>query len=129
MQTRLAASARADVADLLPHLESRAAALAESAKARLAGRAAAESRSMTELLIRQRERIEAAAGEDDPQMALDFDPAELRQREADRRAWKRRLAEIETELDIEPRRIADVYTVRAVRVDPLGLVYLWPRTG
>ena len=129
VQTRLAASARADVADLLPHLESRAAALAESAKARLAERAAAESRSMTELLMRQRERIEAAAGEDDPQMALDFDPAELRQREADRRAWKRRLAEIETELDTEPRRIADVYTVRAVRVDPLGLVYLWPRTG
>ena len=129
VRTRLAAAARADIADLLPALESRAAALAESAKARLAERAAAESRSMTELLTRQRGRIEAAAGADDRQMALDLDPAERRQREADRRAWQRRLAGIEAELDTEPRRIADVYSVRAVRVDPLGIVYLWPRTG
>ena len=129
VQTRLAAAAQADIADLLPHLESRAAALVERAKARLADRAEAESRSMTELLTRQRERIAAAAGDDAPQMILDLDPAERRQREADRRAWKRRLDEIETELETEPRRIADVYAVRAVRVDPLGLVYLWPRTG
>ena len=129
VQTRLAASARADIADLLPRLEDRAAALVEGAKARLADRAEAESRSMTELLMRQRERIEAAADHDDLQMTLDFDPAERRQREADRRAWKRRLGEIETEIETEPRRIADAYAVHAVRVDPLGLVYLWPRTG
>ena len=129
VQTRLAASARADIADLLPHLEDRAAALVEGAKARLADRAEAESRSMTELLMRQRERIEAAADHDDSQMTLDFDPSERRQREADRRAWKRRLGEIETEIETEPRRIADAYAVHAVRVDPLGLVYLWPRTG
>ena len=129
VQTRLAASARTDIADLLPHLEDRAAALVEGAKARLADRAEAESRSMTELLMRQRERIEAAADRDDLQMTLDFDPAERRQREADRRAWKRRLGEIETEIETEPRRIADAYAVHAVRVDPLGLVYLWPRTG
>ena len=41
----------------------------------------------------------------------------------------RRLKAIETELEIEPRRIADTYRVRAIRVDPIGLVYLWPRTG
>ena len=129
VRTRLAASAQADIADLLPHLEERAAALVGRAKARLADRAEAESRSMTELLMRQRERIVAAADRDDSQMTLDFDPAERRQREADRRAWKRRLDEIETELETEPRRIADAYAVHAVRVDPLGLVYLWPRTG
>ena len=28
--------------------------------------------------------------------------------------------------DREPRRIAEAWTVRAVRVDPVGLVYLWP---
>ena len=58
-----------------------------------------------------------------------LDEAERRQREADRRAWARRLEAIERELKIEPRRIADTYRVRAIRVDPIGLVYLWPRTG
>ncbi len=84
---------------------------------------------MRELLERQRKRIANAAGVDDRQMMFDFDPVERRQREADRRAWDRRLREIEVELETEPRRIADTYTVRAVRVDPLGLVYLWPKTG
>ena len=84
---------------------------------------------MADLLRRQRERIAAEAGRDDAQLALDLDPAERRQRQADRRAWTRRLAEIERELDTEPARVAESYAVRAHRVDPLGLVYLWPRTG
>ena len=84
---------------------------------------------MIELLRRQRKRIAEAAGKDDRQITIDFDEAERRQREADRRAWTRRLQAIETELETEPARIADAYRVHAVRVDPLGLVYLWPRTG
>ena len=103
VRTRLAASAQIDIADLLPHLESRAGELLEQAKARLTDRSRAESRSMIELLERQRK--------------------------ADRRAWERRLEEIESELKSEPCRITDIYTVRASRVDPLGLVYLWPGTG
>ena len=63
------------------------------------------------------------------QMPLDLDPAELRQYEADRRAWERRLQAIEQELATEPARIADSYSIRAHRVDPIGLVYLWPKTG
>ena len=129
VQTRLAASAQADIADLLPHLERRADEFAEVAKRRLVERSETEQRSMIELLERQRKRIAEAAGKDDRQMTFEFDDAECRQREADRRAWTRRLEAIETELETEPARIADAYTVRAVRVDPLGLVYLWPRTG
>ena len=129
VRTRLAISAQADIADLLPHLESRAGELLEQAKAHLTNRSRAESRSMTELLERQRKRIAEAAGDDDRQLVLTFDPAEKRQREADRRAWERRLKDIESELRTEPRRIAGIYTVRASRIEPLGLVYLWPRTG
>ena len=84
---------------------------------------------MTELLERQRRRIADAAEKDDRQMELDLNPAERRQLDADRRAWARRLEAIEFELATEPQRIADTYTVQATRVDPLGLVYLWPRTG
>ena len=127
VRKRLAVSAQADIADLLPHLERRAADFAEQAKSRLAERSDTEKRSMIELLQRQRKRIAETAGKDDRQLMLD--EAERRQREADRRAWARRLEAIETELEIEPRRIADTYRVRAMRVDPIGLVYLWPRTG
>ena len=126
---RLAASAQADIADLLPHLERRAADFAEQAERRLTERSDAERRGMIELLERQRKRIAETTDKDDRQQMFDFDEAERRQREADRRAWARRLEAIETELETEPRRIADTYRVRAIRVDPIGLVYLWPRTG
>ena len=129
VRKRLEVSAQADVADLLPHLERRADDFAEQAKGRLAERSDVEKRSMIELLQRQRKRIAETAGKDDRQLMLEFDEAERRQREADRRAWARRLEAIERELKVEPRRIADTYRVRAIRVDPIGLVYLWPRTG
>ena len=127
--SRLAASARADMADLLPHLQRRADEFAHQARQRLAERSANEQRSMIELLERQRQRIAAAVDRDDGQLALDIDDAGRRQRDADRRAWARRLTAIEAELHTEPARIADGYQERAVRVDPLGLIYLWPRTG
>ena len=129
VRERLAVAAAHDIGNLLPHLERRAADVAEQARQRLAERSDAEQRSMTELLERQRKRIEDAAGKDDRQMMFDFDDAERRQREAERRAWSRRLDAIEKELATEPQRIADTYRVRAVRIDPIGLVYLWPRTG
>ena len=127
VRARFAASAEQDIRDLKPHLERRAGELIEEVQAQLAARAAAESRAMRELLERQRERI--AAARDSAQLALDFDAAERRQHEADRRAWDRRLAAIDDELESEPRRIADTWAVRAVRVDPVGIVYLWPARG
>ena len=129
VQTRLTASTQADIEDLLPHLENRATELLKQAETRLVERAEDESQSMIELLEGQRKRIAAAANTDDRQMTLNFNPAERRQHEADRRAWERRLAKIESELKFEPSRIACTYTVQAHRVEPLGIVYLWPRTG
>ena len=125
VQARFAASAEDDVRDLKPHLQRRADGLIERVKAQLAARAEAESDSMRELLERQHTRI-AGAVRESRQMAIDFDAAERRQHEADRRAWDRRLKQIEEELESEPRRIAETWTVRAVRVDPVGIVYLWP---
>ena len=125
VQARFAASAEDDIRDLKPHLQRRADGLIERVKAQLAARAEAESDSMRALLERQHARI-AGAVRESRQMAIDFDAAERRQHEADRRAWDRRLKQIEEELDSEPRRIAETWTVRAVRVDPVGIVYLWP---
>ncbi len=129
VRTRLADSAQADIAALLPHLERRGNETAELARTRLAQRSETERNSMIDLLESQRRRIIEAVSKDDRQMMFDFVEAERRQREAERCAWMQRLDAIERELETEPARIADSYRVRAVRVDPLGLVYLWPRTG
>ena len=92
-------------------------------------RADREKRNMTELLERQRKRISKIADKYDTMPMLDFGEDEQRQLEADRRAWKHRLEAIERELKSEPRRIDEIYTVHATRIEPIGLVYLWPRTG
>lgn len=129
VQKRFAASTEANVADLLPHLHSRGGILLSQAVERLSRRADTEKRSMIELLESQRRRIQEANASGGLQLTLGFDPEELRQYEADRNAWTRRLKAIESELESEPRRIAESYVVQAHRIDPLGLVYLWPRTG
>lgn len=129
VQARVAASTQQDIADLLPHLESRAEALLQQATLLLSQRANSESRGMIELLEGQRERIQDALGTEGVQLALGFDDDEMRQYQADRRAWERRLEEIDRELVEEPQRIIESYTTQAHRIDPIGIVYLWPRTG
>jgi hypothetical protein len=51
---------------------------------------------------------------------------ERRQREAERRFQDERLRALPEELDREPDRVRALYNVRASRLEPIGLVYLWP---
>ena len=69
--------------------------------------------------------------ENPEQLRLDFgeDEDELYQLDANKRYWAKRLEQIREELKTEPGRIQDLYTVMATRVEPVGLVYLWPVTG
>jgi ABC-type Zn2+ transport system substrate-binding protein/surface adhesin len=89
---------------------------------------------MREILEQQRTRIAATAAEHREvthplQKALPgMEPEEARQLEANRRHWQTRLAAIEKELSTEPERIRELYRVKARRVEPIGLVYLWPVT-
>ena len=53
----------------------------------------------------------------------------MRQLDADMRHWRRRLARFERDLEREPARIREFYEIRARRVEPVGLVYLWPETN
>jgi hypothetical protein len=63
-------------------------------------------------------------------MNLTFDfEADRRQREQERRDWDRRLEELPEEMRNEPDRIREVYRICATRVEPVGLVYLWPETN
>ena len=40
--------------------------------------------------------------------------------------WIERLDSIARELEAEPARIQDSYIVKATRIEPVGVVYLWP---
>jgi SNF2 family DNA or RNA helicase len=127
---RIQALVAKDIADLVPSLEKIAADRLTTVAAQLAKRGEEESRSLSDLLERQRARIAQAAKEFDPnQPMLDLVPEERREREADRRHWQGRLSRLERELRDEPKRLRETYEVRAHRLEPVGLVYLWPVSG
>jgi hypothetical protein len=83
------------------------------------------------LLERQRGRISKAADEFDPkQLALPgIAEEERREQEADRRHWRTRLERLDQEMKTEPERILRSYDVAAHRLEPVGVVYLWPVSG
>ena len=115
-----------DVAELLPYLERRAQQLTQSAQNKLTKRGQREATEMQKLLEEQRDRIlKQEKKSEDFQLNL-FKAEELRQLEADRRHWRVRVAQLEDEMVNEPERIRQHYQVNAQRVEPVGLVYLWP---
>ena len=119
-----------DIADLVPTLEKIAAERLATVSTQLAQRGEEEARSLSELLEQQRSRIAKAAADFNPnQLTLDLVPEERREREADRRHWQGRLARLERELREEPERLRHYYEVRAHRLEPVGLLYLWPVSG
>jgi hypothetical protein len=125
---RVTPTAAADVADLRPALEQRASARGEAVGVELARRGEEEARSLETLLQKRIDRIREESGKDDRQFALDFDENERRQRAADRKAWEKAVTRLDDELVREPGRLRDSYTVKARRIEPVGIVYLWPET-
>ncbi|QEG00156.1 RNA polymerase-associated protein RapA [Stieleria maiorica] len=132
---QLQQAAPADIRELLPYLETRGEEYADDAIQKLAARGAAEAKAMREILQTQQKHIENTVKRisklDPRQMRLDFGEVEdeLLQLDANKRYWAKRLEEIREELKTEPDRIEDLYSVIARRVEPVGLVYLWPVTG
>jgi superfamily II DNA or RNA helicase len=127
---KLQAAAPRDIAELLPHLEERGVALAEEAGRQLGDRGDREAAAMRSILEDQKRRVASTAEKyQDPQLYLDFNDEETRQLESNKRHWQKRLAAIDRELDAEPERIRAVYSVHARRIEPVGLVYLWPASG
>jgi SNF2 family DNA or RNA helicase len=125
---QLQQSASKDVHELLPHLERRAEEFARDAAALLEKRAATESKAMRDILEQQQKHIESTIDRHDrsPQLTLNFPDEEKRQLESNRRYWNQRLIALRSELTSEPERIRALYEVRAKRIEPVGLVYLWP---
>jgi superfamily II DNA/RNA helicase len=132
IQRKLLGAAPRDIEELLPHLEPRAEELAALAIDKLRKRGELEEKDLREILERQRERVreELAKHEGEfQQLTLDFDEEEKRQLESNMRSWRGRLEQFDRDLGREPQRVREFYEVRAKRVEPVGLVYLWPETN
>ena len=127
VERMLQSAAPLDVADLLPHLQARAAAVIASAKEVLGTRGRQEAEAMRRIIEDQRGRILAKKSE--AQLTFGFDKMELLQLEEERKDWDKRLTAISREVDEEPARILKSYEVQAHRVEPIGVVYLWPISG
>jgi hypothetical protein len=128
---RVQATVERDIADLVPSLQKIADERLVRVKVDLAKRGEAEAKSLAELLEQQRKRIAKANDEFNPDQLLlpGIGDEERRERTADRRHWQSRLARLEKEIREEPARIRASYDVTAHRLEPVGLVYLWPATG
>ena len=132
IQQKLLSSAAQDIADLLPQLEPRAEEIAAAAIVKLMTRGEREERELRETLVRQRDRVreELSKHERDlQQLTLSFAEEEKRQLELDMRSWRGRLEQFGQDLEREPQRVREFYEVRAKRVEPIGLVYLWPESN
>jgi hypothetical protein len=121
--------ARKDAEDLAPELGRRADAARVAAEAALAARGREEAASLRVLLQAQRDRIVAADREVDAPQLLLFEDEERKQLRLDRAHRTRRLQELDREIEKEPRRAEEGYWIVASRLDPVGLVYLWPVAG
>ena len=158
LRQQLQAQTPHDVAALKPALDQAAEQAQAVAAALLKQRGDAEAAALKEVLRAQRSRInatvkqrnrdlakldrQAAAAEptalipgleeqlDVPALDLQkLTTQERKQLAADQKHWQRRLETIEAELSSEPKRIQDSYRVITHRLEPAGLVYLWPISG
>ncbi|MEB3310268.1 MAG: DISARM system SNF2-like helicase DrmD [Snowella sp.] len=115
-----------DVEDLLSHLEKRAETVTDQALRKLTRRGQQEADEMRRLLQEQRERILNQEQQYDQYQLELFNSEEMRQIESDRRHWRIRVQKLTEEIESEPQRIQQIYQVKASRIEPVGLVYLWP---
>jgi len=132
IQKKLLNVAQRDIDELLPQLKLRARELAAIASEKLRKRGEREARDLRKTLERQQARVREELAKHDKefrQLTLGFDDDEIRQLESNMAAWRRRLGQFESDLELEPARIREFYEVRAMRIEPVGLAYLWPETN
>jgi hypothetical protein len=133
IQRKLLDSAARDIQELLPQLEPRAEELAKIAVEKLRRRGEREEKDLRETLENQRRRVQEELakyeGRQIEQLVLEFDEDEKRQLESDIKSWRIRLEQFERDLAQEPQRIRQFYEVQVKRIEPVGIVYLWPETN
>jgi hypothetical protein len=131
---RLREAAPRDFAALWPHVKAEAEALEHAAQQKLAARGLHEAGQLRQILERQRQaiqrRIDKAAQLDifASDGATTIDKRERKQFDDDLAYMKRRLAEMQGELVHQPALVEQGYRPALHRLEPVGLVYLWPAT-
>jgi superfamily II DNA or RNA helicase len=125
---QLAASLSRDVEELHSHLQPRGQASLADAVERLSARGETEAKELTKLLEDQRRRVikELEKNKEWRQMELGLKDDEAKQREADIKYWESWLANVDGDLEREPARIREFYQMQSHRIEPVGIVYLWP---
>lgn len=124
-----------DAADLEPELRRRAEAARAAAATNLADQGEREAEALRALIAVQRDRIsKAVEAPEDLQMKL-FEDAEQRREEEvaqlrrDRLHWRRKLENLDQQIETEPARLRESYAVKADRIEIVGLLYLWPESN
>jgi hypothetical protein len=125
--SRLVQGASVDFSALWPAVVDEAEARAHRARQKLSERGHEEAESLKGLLRDQEAGIRKALSR---QLSLyePLTPEEKTQWEGDRQHMHERLASLEKELETEPAQIEALYQVALERLEPVGLVYLWPTT-
>ena len=122
---RLLASASSDFATMWRHVSDEADSREQDARKKLSVRGAREADELRRILRQQETAIERSLHK---QMPL-FGPREGDQREQwqeDRKHLGDRLTKLKLEAESEPADIEASYQVVLRRIEPVGLVYLWP---
>jgi hypothetical protein len=131
IKAQLESAIAQDIEELLPHLISRGEEIQEEAAEALTKRGSIESEEMVRVLEDQRKRVLKQL-DDTRAIQIEFafdDDQERKQFVANRKYWESWLLNVDGDLEREPRRIREFYEVKSSRIEPVGLVYLWPLTG
>ncbi len=129
VQRRLQQAASADFSDLWQHIQAEGESREHDAAEKLRLRARTESDALKKILTDQRDAIKQTL--QGQQLSFGFTEADKIQRiqfEQDRKHMSARLDQIDREIQTEPREIEALYQVVLRRLEPVGLVYLWPAT-
>jgi hypothetical protein len=130
VQDKLLTAAPQAFATLWKHVRDEADALAHEAERKLGQRGQEESDALRAILASQRASIIA---EIERRAQLTFEDMKLDKREQDQFRKEQvflgeRLVAIQQEIEREPKQIQSLYRVALRRLEPVGLVFLWPET-
>ncbi len=128
IQERLAQCAADDFAALWTHIKDEADSKAHEATQKLGQRGTAEAEALRSILRDQRTAIGRALAMQQLDLFAELAPDEKKQWENEKEHMKDRLVAIDRELESEPKEIEALYEVSLQRLEPIGLVYLWPTT-
>lgn len=124
IEQRVLQTAEHDFAELWPTVKTLAEVKARAAVGRLEVRGKEEATALDGIIRAQRERIKKACS--DSQIPRTLTPAEAKQLRDERDHMEGRLKAIDQELQTEPAELRELYRVTLKRLEPVGMVYLWP---